>query len=791
MVRFSQVKGKTYFVRILSSNLIMIALTTFILSIVLYYSYQTIGIKQVNQSILKQLSQTSYSANYLKESALASTTQVYFDKNILMAMNSYTLNDQEINTVADQLTQVVNSTNYIHSISVYNGNLDLLISTRNFSDIDEKKFIKDYVSKMVANSSQTNKILPVVRKLQDSYKYNDFIKYKSSYTFLMFDYSKDTKKPISAIVINIKEDWIRNIISSLDSAKTTVTNSKTFIIDQKGKIVSHTNENEFLKDISTDSYIRKILDNKSAAGSFISQVDGKKALVSFVSSDILDWRFISITPYKDFMQDMDKLKNYTILFSILIFVIGIFISLLVSRNFYNPIKALVNSAILSTGDKHYATKNMNELQVIQNIFDETVIRKNELEELKRENANTMREDVLRKLLLSKETFQNNKSDKFAKDLDLKINLNAPSLILLLKVDDYYTFCINNSRKDRELLLFGIGNIVSEILTTSFITDTVSIGDDLVAAIINVDSTKSEDEIFLMLTVLIEKIQSACSEYMNISITASIGCICNNSTYAGISFEFALNIMEYRIKFGHKAILTRHLLEDKSTDTYIYPIKKENSFMEALKLGRKTQALETFNEVSSHALCYDIDNIKSAFLRIAIVLNTVAHAFSKSQKFDNIFNMDSIIGNINKLETINQLNDMFKNLICKLIDGQNENRSNRSNELVQNIMNKINQTYMDCNLSLDKIADVENMSAAYIGRLFKENTSKSVSEYISEVRISKACILLMESSLTASDIAGKVGFINLSHFYTVFKKSYGVTPNEYRKGAASTEDSSKD
>ncbi|MDZ7794536.1 MAG: AraC family transcriptional regulator [Spirochaetia bacterium] len=72
------------------------------------------------------------------------------------------------------------------------------------------------------------------------------------------------------------------------------------------------------------------------------------------------------------------------------------------------------------------------------------------------------------------------------------------------------------------------------------------------------------------------------------------------------------------------------------------------------------------------------------------------------------------------------------------------------------------------------------SRAHISRVFKNNIGKTPTEYLNEIRLNYAARSLIHSNNPVLDIAFESGFENLSHFYHLFKKKYGVPPNKYRK-----------
>ena len=81
--------------------------------------------------------------------------------------------------------------------------------------------------------------------------------------------------------------------------------------------------------------------------------------------------------------------------------------------------------------------------------------------------------------------------------------------------------------------------------------------------------------------------------------------------------------------------------------------------------------------------------------------------------------------------------------------------------------------------IQKIADQLHMSVPSFSRYFKHHTSKTFSNYVTEIRIGHAKRLLMENDHNISEICFHCGFNNLSNFYRHFRKLTGVVPKEYK------------
>ena len=83
------------------------------------------------------------------------------------------------------------------------------------------------------------------------------------------------------------------------------------------------------------------------------------------------------------------------------------------------------------------------------------------------------------------------------------------------------------------------------------------------------------------------------------------------------------------------------------------------------------------------------------------------------------------------------------------------------------------------ISLSRLSEITGLSEKYICRIFKLYTSRTVSDYVNERRIEKACIEMEKKSIT--EAAFSSGFNELSYLCKLFRRYKGTTPSEYRKG----------
>lgn len=92
---------------------------------------------------------------------------------------------------------------------------------------------------------------------------------------------------------------------------------------------------------------------------------------------------------------------------------------------------------------------------------------------------------------------------------------------------------------------------------------------------------------------------------------------------------------------------------------------------------------------------------------------------------------------------------------------------------------IKQNYAE-NISIEELAEACHVSISTLERRFKKNLSKTPLQYLMEVRLDNARIMIFDSDKNLSTIAQETGFVDNSHFTRAYKKRFSISPSEDRK-----------
>ena len=127
-------------------------------------------------------------------------------------------------------------------------------------------------------------------------------------------------------------------------------------------------------------------------------------------------------------------------------------------------------------------------------------------------------------------------------------------------------------------------------------------------------------------------------------------------------------------------------------------------------------------------------------------------------------------------------DIIKSSVAALVSAcntlaENENLREGREERIVDIIKYINGHYSE--VTLENLAENFNLSRPYISKYIKSRTGMNFQDVVREARMRKARTLLKESGQTVESIAADVGYESVEHFNRLFKKSYGITPVQFR------------
>lgn len=231
-------------------------------------------------------------------------------------------------------------------------------------------------------------------------------------------------------------------------------------------------------------------------------------------------------------------------------------------------------------------------------------------------------------------------------------------------------------------------------------------------------------------------------------------------YFNIKYTNSMGLIVVKPLIKNKKVIE----EDLQTDLLSYAI-----YNIANDIMKKFQYLNVFIDSKKQVviLC-DINPIK--YWQGAV--NELENAINKSLKINVV-----ICASFLREDPV-QVNIVYKSLCNRLVD------KSKKTPIVIEVEKYINRNYHNEDLSISEVANGLGVSQTYLTRLFKRELKMTFADYLTNVRIKNAIILMRDPSLKLYEIAKMIGYSTEHYFSNVFKKHVGISPEDYKLGLVS-------
>lgn len=169
--------------------------------------------------------------------------------------------------------------------------------------------------------------------------------------------------------------------------------------------------------------------------------------------------------------------------------------------------------------------------------------------------------------------------------------------------------------------------------------------------------------------------------------------------------------------------------------------------------------------------------QSAFYECALTMHRLIDQYGLWEEMNKNYTMSRLL-EFHDFAGAFEVEYYFADLLHKIFQLLEAQGSVKSDKVIAKINSYIH-SHLKEDLSMNVLSELAHFNPSYLSRLYKKKMGISISDYIAQVRLKKACALLAETDKKVSDIAAETGFASAGYFSSSFGKEYGVTPLEYR------------
>jgi two-component system, response regulator YesN len=578
----------------------------------------------------------------------------------------------------------------------------------------------------------------------------------------------------ATLVVEMNEQVIQKAMEELKGTS----QGTIFILDKNDNVLLTT------KDITLSSSL-KYNNLNNAQDIFESKLNRENVVISYIKSDITDWKYVSVIPQSVFQKRVKYAYQVFFTSVMLCLIIGVFIAYLFAKRNYNPLDKLISIFNIKTSIMEGEGSIYNEYDFIEKSIL-NIIRDKE----KVYNTLDQQMDVLKNNFLSRLIKGHLDSNISFQDTCHTYNIELEGNyfgVILFYLEDFSNLYFNteanvdNPEEIIKTVQFILKNIVEDKLQEKY-KGYMAVVNDMPVCVVNFK--EDAGQVNRHLVNIVNETKEFIEKRFGIYFTAAISNIHMGLKGITEAYEEAIEAVEYKMLVGNNKIILYEDIKKPRQDNSIQNnyMSEQEQFMNCIRIGDYKSAKSLLCEVFKMNFSENMPSIEVAKCRMFGLINIMFSAIGEiSISCKNEFVKDTnILEQLVRCKTISELQSKMIDILDKVEMHFKEEKKSEDTGLIKQITEFIENDYCNPDLSVSMVAEEFNMSIVNLSKFFKKHSGIGMLDYIHQARIEKSKKLIRDEKLSVKEIAEKVGYYNSAAFIRVFKKYEGITPGKHKE-----------
>ncbi|MCM3633387.1 helix-turn-helix domain-containing protein [Paenibacillus camelliae] len=521
------------------------------------------------------------------------------------------------------------------------------------------------------------------------------------------------------------------------------------------------------------------------SGQYDALIQDMNSAVTYYKSPVTGWTYMSISSIEALTAESKKIGMYTLYICMGLIVLCIVLVWLGTKQFYSPIRRLLQQIGVKELGYRSQQQSSNEFQLISDRVHDLFQSKSELEHQLQQHIHQVRTLFFMKAYQGQiKPFEIRAQ---LKQFGYSSQLESWNTMAAITIQIDFHPSSSHSIKDIDLLLFALHNVVEEFIPAEQRLASVIL-DQSVVTVIGSPSTEAESFHTLQYS-LTESLQQQIKQLLNLQISIGISTPFYELSGFSAAYREGLDALKHRMILGEGIIIQYdQLSENRHVLQLNYPQQLENELLDAIKVAEEDRAREHLLQLLSTIFQTDRSPQEFQFPLTRLLNNLVMMMQESGITIKQLkHHHGSLLEQLLKIQHKQEIERWFwKVVIHPLIVIYRDRQEEQYHKLSEKIIDLV-QRYYDTDLTLEECASRLHYNANYLSSVFRKETNVSFSDYLTMYRFKMAKKWLSENDMPIKDIAAKLRYNNSQNFIRSFRKLEGMTPGQYRDKYKSQED----
>ncbi len=389
----------------------------------------------------------------------------------------------------------------------------------------------------------------------------------------------------------------------------------------------------------------------------------------------------------------------------------------------------------------------------------------------------MREELLREMFEHEyDPFYESRRRHRLQSLQLEWMAEQPMLLVMIEADDMKAI-EKRSPKEKDLVLFGIGNVVNQTLSEEYRSPYALCMDKNGRWIVLLCCSKTGQ------AELGRGIAQLClgriNEYVKVKASAGMRTTPCKVEHLHDMFSEAAEFLEQKAVYGGNRLFTEQGLYEEHEAADL-SLGNPDEVLDLIRYGSDadlTAAMDRFVEMVKQWKLGQIRDVQQKIFEwLFEVFRRSAAAGVPNKLWGS--NPIAVWEQLEQYDTLQSLRVQTEKFLHAIAEDYRKQSANPS-QIVTEAEKILHRDYAEP-LSLQSVASAVHVTPVWLSKLFKKEKGKTFLEYLTDIRIEKAKEMLADIKFKVYQISYEVGYKDPVHFSKLFKKQVGCTPKEYRR-----------
>ncbi|WP_156829481.1 helix-turn-helix domain-containing protein [Paenibacillus ginsengihumi] len=512
----------------------------------------------------------------------------------------------------------------------------------------------------------------------------------------------------------------------------------------------------------------------SENGFWQEEVDGREMVFSYRFSPYNRWIYVSAVSLEQITRETGKIAVATfVACSVILVIVGI-LAWQGSRRMYSPIRRLSQ---MTAGVQAGGADPADEFTSLEERFRTLFSAGQQLQQQMQGQFQQLKEFLVLKLFAG----QLSESDFAYRSRLFGFPTEWRRLVVLtLQIDTLQD--TRYREHDKELLLFAIHNMVSEIIPANLRFSPVLLEQSQVTLLAG--DMDTDEELKAYCYRMAEQIRAKVWEFLQVQVSIGISRPFDKASEAVRAYNEGLEALKRRIYLGNRLILHYDDIQAEPNEAaaaaYTQLKWNEEQLVKALKLGDAEQAEQCFDRYMAELVTRN-PGVGEYHVYMMQLVSRMCQLIQEQGGIANqVLGERALYKQLMKLNTVEDISDWFKReLLAPVLAFLNRQAESQYAGIVQRMVSLVQQRY-DQDITLEACAAELNFHPVYLSRVFKKEMGIPFSEYLAEYRMNLAKEWLDTTTMKLSDISERLNYSNTTAFIRMFRKVVGMTPGQYRE-----------